>query len=261
MNPYDKKDLLPGDVLLHSSGAPISLLIEWAGDSDYSHAAVVYDATSLREASAAGIRSYDLATRLADTTDYRFIDAYRYAPNGIVGDQVTAMRRVADGYMGNPYPLNELFFLGMACAVRDKVPVNAQLRLLLHKILDDVVDPNPHWEVCSEFVYRCYAEAKATPSMKARIVLAPLKDTPFPHIDMVALIEEIIAAYRQAHKTDALVPLDSSVSEDQLRARYARLREKLGPPVIDNPNPRLILPVDLMDSPDFMLLGRVTGPT
>jgi hypothetical protein len=215
----------------------------------------------LREASAAGIRSYDLATRLADTTDYRFIDAYRYAPNGIVGDQVTALRRVADGYMGNPYPLNELFFLGMACAVRDKVPVNAQLRLLLHKILDDVVDPNPHWEVCSEFVYRCYAEAKATPSMKARIVLAPLKDTPFPHIDMVALIEEIIAAYRQAHQDGCARAARQLRERRPVAGALCAASREAGPPVIDNPNPRLILPEDLMDSPDFMLLGRVTGPT
>jgi hypothetical protein len=263
MQPFDKRKLLPGDVLLHSSPSAISKLIEWAGDSAYSHAAIVYDATSLREASAAGVRTYDLATRLADTTDYAFIDAYRRAeePAGLKDIEVAAVRKVADGYMGTPYPLSELGLLGLACALRDKIPLSDQLRLYLRWIIDACFDHTPNFQVCSETVYRCYSEAKVAPSLQPRIIISPLLDIPFPDINLKELIEEIIHAWEQANPgTAALMPM-ARVSEDELLAHYARVRAKLGAgPVVDpDPNPRTILPRDLQDSPDFALLGRVTG--
>jgi len=209
------------------------------------------------------VRTYDLATRLADTTDYAFIDAYRRAeePDGLRDVEVTAVRKVADGYMGTPYPLSELGLLGVACALRDKIPLNDTLRLWLREIIDACFDHTPNYQVCSETVYRCYNEAVVAPSVKPRIIISPLLDIPFPDIDVKELIEEIWHAWQQAHPGTAIAPM-GHVSEDDLLKRYARVRSKLGAgPVVDpDPNPRTILPRDLQDSPDFMLLGRVTGP-
>jgi hypothetical protein len=263
MQPFDKSKLLPGDVLLHGSPSAISKIIEWAGDSPYSHAAIVYDAKSLREASAAGVRAYDLATRLADTADYAFIDAYRRedAPNGLRPDGVEAVNAVADQYMGTPYPLSQLGLLGLACALRDKIPLDDTLRLWIREIIDACFSNNPDLMVCSELVYRCYREAKHAPSLRPRIIISPVLDMPFPDINVSELIEEIIHAWQQAHPGVAAIMPMGRVSEDELLVLYARTRSRIGAaPVIDpDPNPRMILPRDLQNSPDFRLLGRVAG--
>ena len=276
MDPFDPKNLVPGDMLLHCEhGYEISKLIAWAGSSPYSHASVVYDDKTMREASAAGVRSYDLAKRFADKTNYLYVDVYRRTgeAKGLTPPQVAAVRKVADGYMGVKYPLEDLFFLGVICAARDKIPTDMNVRWALRIVTDWLVNSKPDYMVCSELVYRCYAEAKVDPSIKPEIDVPDLSDTPFPDIDVPKLLEEIWDLLHPNHdEVMPLVPTDETYeeSEARLRANYARVRALFGAdassvpsdggpriPVTD-PNPRLIMPSDLMNSPDFTELGRIT---
>lgn len=276
MDPFDPKNLVPGDMLLHCEhGYEISKLIAWAGSSPYSHASVVYDDKTMREASAAGVRSYDLSKRFADKTNYLYVDVYRRTeePKGLAPAEVAAVRKVADGYMGVPYPLDELFFLGVICAARDKIPTDKTVRWVLRIVTDWLVDSKPDYMVCSELVYRCYAEAKVNPSIKPEIDVPDLSDTPFPDIDLPKLIQEVWDLLHP--KSDSVMPPvpvneTDAESEAKLRANYAKVRTLIGadtrsvsqdggPRIPESdPNPRLIMPSDLMNSPDFTVLGRIT---
>ena len=256
MDPFEPKNLTPGDVLLHAEhGYEISKLIAWAGSSPFSHASIVYDDKTMREASAAGVRSYDLATRFADKANYLYVDVYRRAaePKGLAPAEVAAVRKVADGYMGVPYPLDKLAFLGLICAARDKIPTDPNVRWVLRLVTDWLVDRKPDFMVCSELVYRCYAEARVNPSIEPEIDVPQVSDMPFPDIDVPKLLEEVWALLHP--KSDDVMPpapVDETdaQSEALLRANYAKVRE------ID-PNPRLVMPADLQNSPDFTLLGRI----
>ncbi|MCE2989704.1 MAG: hypothetical protein ACK5UX_04600 [Burkholderiales bacterium] len=275
MKKFEPSGLTPGDLLLHNGRDDISKLIAWAGGSQYSHAALVHHDFDLREASASGVRRYSLHERLADTTNYAFIDVYR-RPAGLGTTQAKQVDAVADHYLKTPYPLSNLAYLGIMCAVRDKIVANKWLRWALRTITDQLVSGDTNFMVCSELVYRSYAEAKVEPSIKPRIVVPETSDLPFPDIDREALYNEW---YRDTHPaaasaTTALtIPQDiPDVSDALLRESYTKLlanmnansrlqnHRAMDPPMIEiNPNPRTIMPSDLEHSPDFELLGRVTG--
>lgn len=275
MERFDPQDLRPGDVLLHSGKDDISKLIAWAGGSHYSHAALVHDGQTLREASAVGVRSYALKDRLPDTTHYAFIDVYR-RPNGLSVAQANAADAVGDHYLKTPYPLSDLAWLGIVCAVRDKVVDNKWLRWMLRTVTDQLIDSEPNFMVCSELIYRCYEEAKVDPAIKVRIPVPETSALPFPDIDWVALAEEWWHdTHPHARDSADIPPQPPEVTDAELRARYAALLAKLGAkarPAVNrvprpddptmfevNPNPRTIMPSDLQHSPDYECLGRVTG--
>jgi hypothetical protein len=281
--PADPRSLRPGDILLHRTRGEISKLVAWAGNSPYSHAAIVYDDENLAEAMSAGVRKFRLADRLGDEMrkEFDFIDAYRGTgrPDGLAGPAMDAVRAVADKYMGRPYPLHELWYLGLVCAIRDKIPLSNEVKEFLRVVTDAFIDHDPAQQVCSEFVYRCYAEAQTAPSLKPTIVVATGAEEPFPSIDLWKLWQEYEEAKSRGEPhaeaaaarmpPEAAPPASEAVSDETLRANYAAIRERLGiggaaaaravdAPVVDaDPNPRTILPADLQNSPDFKPLGRV----
>lgn len=289
MATFDKSGIRPGDVLLHRGSGQLSALIAWAGDSPFSHAAFVYDDAQISEAAAVGVRHMPLPGRLVDATDFLRIDVYRPTAE-LAANQLAAVRAVADGYLGTPYPINELTQLAVICALRDKIPHDNRLRLLLREVSDHLIDNDPHHLVCSEFVYRAFAEAKLTPSIAPRIAILDWVDTPFPEINWLELIIELEEDKKRAQNAQKNrgVPApsppspslrdDVAVSTDELRQKHAELREALGvsakatpatnsaaivnamagPLLFEpNPNPRTILPADLASSPDFKCMGTV----
>ena len=293
MATIDASAIQPGDLMLHRGNGQISALIAWAGDSPFSHAAFVYDEAQVAEAATVGVRRMKLADRVVNTASFSRIDVYRPSA-GITTAQLDAIRAVADGYMGTPYPMNQLVQLAIICAVRDKVPHDEQVRLLLREVTDHLIDNDPHHLVCSEFVYRAWAEAKLAPSIAPRIVVLDWVATPFPPIDWAKLsaeFEEDKKRAEDAQKAHDAPPAPSvpspafgtgvGVTADELRDSHAQLRDALGVPaprvapvggirpnaavagpVIEpNPNPRAILPADLGNSPDFRLLGTVLSKT
>jgi len=219
----------------------------------------------MREASAAGVRTYDLGKRFADAANYLYVDVYRRTrePAGLVPTEISAVRKVADGYMGVPYPLNELAFLGIICAARDKIPTDPTVRYCLRIVTDWFVSSKPDYMVCSELVYRCYNEAVVVPKIGPEIDVPGISDMPFPDIDVGKLLDEI---WELLHpKSDAVKPLvptneTAEESEAKLRANYAKVNAIVGGQRIPDPNPRLIMPSDLMNSPDFTAQGRINVP-
>ncbi len=298
-SPLAAADLRTGDVLLMMGQGPLSELIAWASDGIHSHAAIVADGGDLIEAAASGVRRYPLATRLADQVNYRFIDALRMAGDGnapLADADTAAVLAKAAGMLGIPYPVDQLALFGAIMAVRGKWPVHPWGRLLVRVALDHAVPDDTGRMVCSEVVYRAYAQCAVVPEGRLApvIVVGERGTEPFPQIDWKALFEEIWPLLRpsgrerlqaprmrlNAMRGDQLPVLHSEagavpeISDEELElARGAALGQTAlraaadtdvaalhggGPgTVIPDPNPRLVSPQDLAISPSLRSLGRL----
>jgi len=288
-------DLRTGDILLMLGEGPLSDLIAWASDGPYSHAAVVADGGDLIEAAASGVRRYPLAQRIADQANYHFIDAFRMHGPPDDADLADVLAK-AESLLGIPYPIDQLALLGAIMAVRGKWPVHPWARLLVRVALDHALPDSTDGMVCSEVVYRAYAECAATPAgrLAPEIVVGERGTAPFPDIDWKALFDEIWPLLKprgrqalqspqrqlNALRSGDIAGLDIAsasapeVSDEELeRARQAVLGQ-LGTgaivagkesdarvagedPVDPDPNPRLVSPEDLAASPSVSLLGRL----
>ncbi len=186
-------DLRPGDVLLHLGRGDLSELIAWAGDGQYSHAAMVLDAHRLIEAGPSGVVEVDLRERLRQVSSYHFIDAFRRRqPAPLPATSIDALRQTAMAYLGRPYPMDQLIQLGLACAVRNKLSDDPALRLLLRLAVDAFLGSEDQRVVCSELVYRCFDEAATRPPQALRLTidLAAVPHQPWPEgVDLVAFLK------------------------------------------------------------------------
>jgi hypothetical protein len=291
---FGPADLQPGDVLLMMGEGPLSDLIAWASGSRYSHAAIVVDGGDLVEASASGVRRYSLATRLADQANYHWIDALRWHDGGgtalATADAACVLAR-ATALLGIAYPIDQLALFGAIMAVRGRWPVHPLARWLVRIALDRALPDHSDRMVCSEVVYRAYAECAAVPTgrLAPAIVPGPRGSAPFPDVDWEALWQEIGPALRNPPRTglraavpaaDAGIGFDGvppdleavgMIDDAELEAarvavlgQGAALRVAGGPlqavaagPVLPRPNPRLVSPQDLAASPSLGMLGRL----
>jgi hypothetical protein len=288
-------DLRTGDVLLMMGEGPLSDLIAWASDSIYSHAAIVADGGDLVEAATAGVRRYPLATRLADQAHYHFIDALRMQGDGVepltAADSAEVLAK-AVSLLGVPYPVDQLALFGAIMAVRGKWPAEPWARLLVRVALDHALPDTTDRMVCSEVVYRAYAECAALPAGRLApvIVIGERGTAPFPEIDWKALFDEIWPLLQPGGRErlqTARIQLNAMRGEDlqglhggagalpqvsDAELEFAR-RAVLGTTgllagpgdlrldgpgtVVPEPNPRLVSPQDLAASPSLSLLGRL----
>lgn len=290
--------LRTGDVLVMMGEGPLSELIAWASDGIHSHAAIVADDGDLIEAATAGVRRYPLHARLVDLANYRFIDALRFDRGGGQGLEpadATAVLAKAASLLGTPYPVDQLALLGVIMAVRGKWPVHPWGRLLARVALDHALPGNTGRMVCSEVVYRAYAECAATPAgrLAPMIVVGERGTAPFPDIDWKALFDEIWPLLQPEARTrlqparlrlDALGSVEpgllgedpalfAPVSDEELEAARRLVLGQSGLPVargqgavlpmagpdtvLPDPNPRLVSPQDLAASPSLVRLGRL----
>lgn len=289
--------LRTGDVLLMLGEGPLSELIAWASDGPYSHAALVADGGDLIEAATAGVRRYPLATRLADQANYHYIDAMRmHAPQGPLDPaDGAAVLAKAVALLGTPYPIDQLALFGAIMAVRGKWPEHPWGRLLVRVALDHALPQDTGRMVCSEVVYRAYAECAAAPEGRLApvIVVGPRGTAPFPDIDWKALFDEmwpLLHPEGQARLQPARLRLNAlrsgeldalhaqidvvpAIGDEELElarqrvlgqaalAAVAPAGEAAKPDgddtVVPNPNPRLVSPQDLAASPSLSLLGRL----
>jgi hypothetical protein len=157
--------MIPGDILLHHNKGFISDLIRRFDGSQYSHASLVYNATTVAEANAHGVRVDPLGPAIAAG---KYTDTYRLRREPPNCDPVLARARYYLG-MGERYAFEELVFLALLCTVR-RIPLPRVVRVLLRKVLDaaasllnGILAAGRQPMICSEFVYRCYDEALPEP--------------------------------------------------------------------------------------------------
>jgi hypothetical protein len=258
----------------------ISKLIAWASNSRYSHSALVLDSSTLIEATGAGVKTKPLAPRLTDSQEFSLIDAWRF---GGVDAQLSAARLAAlqdsaRSFLGAPYPLNQLFELGIVCALRDKLAWPEPLKWLLRIALDQAVHSDPGQMVCSEFIYRSFADAKTEPpgALRPIIDVVAAAQLPFPDIDWFALYREYEEARQASPHTLPAAPLRASAApspaapatvdpEHAALARQIRqMRRSARTPmagiaeiVAPWPNPETVTPEDFATSPSFALAAQI----
>jgi hypothetical protein len=298
VSPFPADGLRTGDVLLMLGDGPLSELIAWASDGPYSHAAIVADDGDLIEATSRGVVRTPLPAKLADRDHYHFIDAMRMdgtrGPGLAAADAAAVLARAAS-LLGTPYPLDQLALFGVIMAVRGKWPRHALGRLLVRVALDHALPDDTGQVVCSEVVYRAYAECAVEPSGRLApvIVVGGRGTAPFPDIDWKALFDELWPllgprdrealeparpAFQAAREGGAGLlragaPSLPVVGDDELEAarravlghaglpgaRSGALAQRADDPgtVVPDPNPRLVSPQDLAASPSFAMLGRL----
>lgn len=296
---FDPANLRPGDVLLMKGIGSLSDLIAYFGDSIYSHGAIVVEGANLIEAAVPHSRIQTIASRLAQGNHYDFVDAFRPTDPGfmpLLQNDRDAINVAAQELLNVPYPVSQLFQLGLFAAIRNKVPQNAHIRWLIHAVIDHLVENNPAHMVCTELVYRALLDAKPAPKrdLSPKVIITAQLDMPFPTVNWIELYEEYRrakqtqpqlggstgAALEQALQANAAVAasnaptvLSATVddpaapSADALQSAYARLREMHLPtevvdavsavPVVPKPNPKLVMPADLETSPQIRFLGRL----
>jgi len=275
--------LQEGDILLMMGEGTLSDLIAWASDGVYSHAGIVVDNGDLVEASLGGVRRYPLARRMTEFEHFHFIDAWR--PRDAHGHafdpaDLALVRDHAATMLGLPYPVDQLALLGVVMAVRGKWPVHPALRKLVRIALDRALPTQSPGMVCSEVVYRAWAECAAEPRgrMGPAIVEGERGTAPLPPIDWKRLAEEFgpLLFPKPAGRLRGTGPLDAqSLSGDpdaptdealeqarqQVLSRlgHGSLLRTSGPAALasHHPNPRLVSPQDLANSPATWCVGRL----
>lgn len=291
-------DLRPGDVLLMRGRGQISSLIAWCGDSIYSHAAVMVDGGDFVEGVGGGARRLPLARRLADAGEVIFVDAFRPLANDLsaLDDADRALVAAkATSLVGTAYPLDQLVTLGVMVAVRGKLPRHPVARIVVREALDHLVHDDPRRMVCSELVYRSFADCAAKPAgrLAPRIVPEPRGTEPFPDIDWKALWEEVRPIVHPARRpvleagvatagrtvacAEPMALAEVSMDDGELHDRLEAARGVLGmeplagsryemamataatgiPRPAPAPNPRLVTPLDLASTPSHIVLGRL----
>ncbi len=258
-------ELLPGDVLLHMGRGELSKLIAWVGDSAYSHAAMVIGHGELIEAATKGVRHASLAERTRMVAAFDYVDVFRpLRPTPRDSADIAALLAAADVYLGRPYPMTSLLTLGIVCAVRNKIPGDERLHEALRMALDLVVQDDPSRVVCSELVYRGYAEAVTKPPQALRLPIThrASQATPLPKIDLIALAMECLEDYQRANPKG--IVLRAGSAPEELPALLAQARTTLGIGGLQTsgagdhaPNPKTVLPADLEFSSGLRKLGRL----
>lgn len=281
---FDPDALRPGDVLLMKGIGAVSDLIAWFGDSTYSHAAIVVDDGMLVEAASPRSRRVSVAARLGQGAYYDFVDAFR--PTRHDGTPTRPADRTAavvsaQTLLEVPYALDGLLQMAVFAALRDRIPTHAGVRWIIRVLIDHLVEDDPSQMVCSELVYRALDGATTAPEhlLRPKVIVSAMLDAPFPTVDWIELWQEFEQARRSsvalAGRVAPVVPAASTASPDALESPtvsdpdllecYARLRDTraarapglLSAPVDPNPNPKLVMPVDLETSPSLRRLGRL----
>jgi hypothetical protein len=294
------EELQVGDVLLCRGKDWISKLISWLGGGPYSHATIYVGKRAdtsgkedgyIAEADFEGI-SYMTLEKIR--RDEKFADVYRFKKNGhVMGDPELPpdpILKVADGYItaGNKYAFDHLLLLALLAFT---YKVNPLLKWLLRPLLDratallfTLIDTGRHPMVCSEFTYRCFAEAK--PRHKYEIEVTDGSAAPQPTALQSSLLE-------QAPPTDGTVGTALNTKSDERRDRFLEAWNKASPgpgahrsdgsrklaalmmtpsaaslapehpagmEAFLPPVPSCVTPYDLQTSPDLVLVGRLVFP-
>ncbi len=282
--------LRSGDVLLLRGRSELSALIAWTCNDIYSHSAIVTDDGGLMESVTRGIVRGEVHEKVAATDRYYLVDAFRPVSREEAPLAKEDRDRViahGESLLGLPYATNELAVIGVIVALRNRVfeDLPIWLRGVLRVAFDMLLSGDAQQMVCSEYVYRSFAECDAEPvgRLAPQIVVAPPPDTSQPwDVDVPKLIEEIRALLgpRKA-LANAVFPPEGALQvgearggldAESLEASARAVRERLGAPEpvpegmlavgdavlpVRVVNPKGVSPGDLSRSPSHQPLGRL----
>ena len=283
--------LEPGDVLLLRSQGPLSDLIAWLSGSAYSHAELYIGGGVLVEALAGQGVTYTKLEERLDTDTVSRIDAYHN--NCLVdGNDRASVVAKAKAMVGQHYALDQLVLVGLLMLVEDRQSAHPLLRWVAAAALRHLIEKNSDGVLCSELVYRCFAEADAQPAGRLAPAITlprPTNTTPFPRdFDWAGLIRQIqhlitpaspprlaailvaasvtdpvAAALADLPDADTLTSLRETAL-DQLGLDVPHGREGLLMAASPGVDARLVAPQDFAVSPDMHVLGtlldRTTAP-
>lgn len=218
------------------------------------------------------------------------------ADGGALGaDDRAAVLGHARSLIGTTFAQDDLVTIGLLVALRGKprhLPL--WLRWLIREATEHAIRADSDRMLCSEFAYRAFADAETVPARRLARPIVPGEpsDLPFPEVDYAKLQDEVREMLKPRHKALAqnAVGAEAAISDvpawdtvdalelddHALDASITALRERLGMasvhgetanavdgllgtdwPEPGTPNPKLIRPRDLADSPASRFLGRL----
>jgi len=155
-------DLRPGDVLLYRGNALLSRLIQHFDGSPASHVAIYLGGGQVGEAVAEGVVPRDWETSFHGA---EWVRVYRLVSDPADMGPVLGVASAILG-RGERYGYEQLLMLAVLCTTR-KIQITPVLRRLLRTLLDaatrllvELTQGGREPMICSEFVYRCYDQAK-----------------------------------------------------------------------------------------------------
>jgi len=243
-------ELRPCDVLLYHGYSTTSRLIQWFDGSEYSHSSI-FNGHLVTEAVQEGVLQRTVEESLEHT---EYVDVYRLRKNGIsIGSPelpaepvLQVIAHYAD--LHDRFAYEELVLLALLCTTR-RLPLPF-LRDILDSaaaVIADMLDEGRQPMVCSELVYRCFAEA--SPAYRPRIRGLDLKSR--LEIKQRKIMERV-----QQSDTDAVIADFLQLYANAKNIRPEReLMKALGETEAD-----FVTPKDLKKSPDFVKTGRLIRP-
>ncbi|MGI9077454.1 MAG: hypothetical protein ACR2G6_09010 [Gemmatimonadaceae bacterium] len=163
----NRNELQPGDIMLYRGKSLLAKAIRLFDGTDVNHAAICLPNRQIGESIKQGVVSRDVDTSL---TGNEFVKVRRLKD---LPPDMSPVMGVADNYLsqGQRYAYEQILLLAFLGLTR-KPKMTPILRALLRTVLDAaavalnklvagaVGDGNRQPMICSEFVYRCYDEAR-----------------------------------------------------------------------------------------------------
>ena len=168
----DRVEVRAGDVLLFHGNGFISWGIRAFDGTDVNHAAIALDATTLGEAGGRGLQRTLIETA-AKSNKYMRVRRH-------TDPELAPVLTVASTYLddGRPYAYQQIVLLALLASTR-KLRLTGIARRMLRSILDHGAAAlngfldrgGARSMICSEFVYRAFAEAVADPTDRYRVLI------------------------------------------------------------------------------------------
>lgn len=251
-------DLRPADVLMVRGTTTLSRLIRQFDGGSYSHVAL-WDGAQVIEAVREGVVARPAATsfRRLDV-----VDVFRHVPvlgaddesgrmQAAVGEAARAMAA-----QGQRYATEQLLLLAVLSLVR-RADLPPQHRRLMRSVADraaarlaDLAEAGREPMICSELVYRAFAQAEPAGQWTLGISrsVAPAGDGP----------GDDFSAVSERRASDGATRDESPVAGvDAARDRLIEALAQVRPPADARVEPDFVTPADLEHSPSLRRIGRL----
>lgn len=219
MDSIKKTDVQDADVILYHGNTPLAKAIRFVDGTDVNHASLYVGGDKVGEALGNGLQERTLKESIKDN-EYVILRRLKSHPGTMNPVLEKAKAYIATG---NRYGYEQIVLLAFLGLTR-KLHVNAYLKWLLRKVLDDATDllmkqGDRQPMICSEFVYRCYNEALSSSidpysldinpfPMKARIIGEKLPHTGMHRDSLLAWVTDV-TTQKKAVSSELMLSFES----------------------------------------------------